>query len=577
MKRYCTTILVIGVLFCSNMSRAQNEVGATATTVSSDGKTTTKTIVSANSSKTIITKINDADDTTNWKTREISKDFNVNPNAPIFIESAYRNLEIKTWDQPSVRIVANVRYKDDKDANLSFDEVFEKNGIKVKSSDGAFEILGLPNEKTSLYTMNYSYGIEPKGHSFSASPTNSITGLVYNGDNDSVRISASSISVVGDSVIFSKDTNQQELIKVFVKKAKDEQIKMLAESRGMQAKAIAERNKAIKKQDEAQKAKLATLSKQMETLSKKLALLTLEDADKNNKEITKLNQEIGKLSNQIAFQSVGNNFTFNFKMDSAKANWSKPIMLQLATPPSPPDAPLGHTFSSFYADQKTSRKWTIYIPKNHKVSVESKYGNIVLDNDVDNAKIISKYGNVETKNVDNLIVRNEYGNVNTNNVKNGDMEVRNGKLKMQNVDNLIIDSKNTSVDLNEVGNIKVESSNDNYDVSSVQALDANKNYGSFRLTTLNGKMNFNGINADIKIRNISPKVTQIDITNKFAKIALPFSDVKNYNIAVHGDFNDSFDDFNKQSNSNKGFSATGGNGKDLTTNINCNNCQLDFK
>ncbi len=575
MKRYFASTLCSCFLLCSYINHAQVATATSTTTV--NGKTTTTTSTSvgghAYSSSTnnsgqpygIAFGGSSIDDTTNWKWREVTKDFNINANAPIFIESAYRGIEIKTWDQPTVRIVAKARYKDDKDANASFDDIFEKAGVKVKSSDGAFEILGASNSQQYRLTYDFAYSGDNVSKGISEA------GAFVSPATNTVVISSPKFNYTesGDSVIFNKDSSSTNLRILF--RQKENGLKLLAEQEAKTEKAIA--LKKLTKSEKIKVEKITTLSKQLETLSKKLAALSIDNAEKNSAEITKLNKEIGKLSNQIAFTTLQKtDGTFNFTpLDSIRV---RNVIVQ------PINRNIQLSDNSFYGislNEKSSLQWTIYIPKNHKISIDSKYGNIVLDNDLDNVKIVSKYGNTETKNVQNLIIRNEYGNVYTGNVKDGDIEVRNGKLKMQNVDNLKINSKNTSVDLDEVGNIKVESSNDNYDVSSIQDLNANKNYGTFRLTTLNGKMGFNGVNADIKIRNISPKATNIEITNKFAKISLPFADIKNYNIAVNGNFNNSFDDFNKVSNNTKGFTATSGNGTDLTTNIKCDNCQLDFK
>ncbi|MFT4202417.1 MAG: hypothetical protein QM610_00765 [Chitinophagaceae bacterium] len=572
-KRYIIVLLSYGLLY-SNTNKAQTHVTTTTQTV--NGKTVT------------ITSSGKSNDTTGWKTREITKDFDIGSNIPIFIESSFRGITVKTWDQPNVRIVANARYKDDKDATLSFDEVFEKSDIKIRNSSQAFEILGASGNRflSGNYSYIYTDDAFPKGESFRRSPIKTTTIIGSDKDTSPISITANTFSFSGDSVIFSNDSNSQQQIKIFMKQ-KENAAKLLEEQTQIAEKANTKAWQASKernqKRDEAQKAKTAALSKQIEALSKKLAALAIQDADKNSKEITKLNQEIGKLSNQLSVQSIEH--VFAFKPDTSKWVIGKPLTINFSGPISMGGSSFGSGNSFSTVDDnfsgisfpKNGLKWTIYIPKNHKLSIDSKYGNVSLDNDLDNAKIVSKYGNIETKNVDNLTVRNEYGNVYTLNVKDADIELRSGKLKMQNAENLKIDSRNASVDLEEVGNIRVESSNDNYDITSVKELNANKNYGSFRLTTLNGKMQFNGVNSDIKIRNIAPSVSNIDITNKFAKIALPFTDIKNYNISVNGNYNSTFDDFTKKVNGDNGFTASGGSGSGLTTNINCSNCQLDFK
>ncbi|PZP50762.1 MAG: hypothetical protein DI598_04830 [Pseudopedobacter saltans] len=545
-------VLSFFTIVIGNKSFAQKTHVTTTTTSTSNGATFTTTTTS--NSETA--------DTTKWKYREISKDFAIGNKTPIYIESVNRNLEIKTWDQPTVRIVAKAKYQNDSDANKSFDDVFETSGVKIRNTGQAFEILGTMHNSVIFQDVNMRgtpIGVGFDGKSRSAAfinPGVAASSSSFVGTANNIVITSPTFfhSDNGDTVMFNKDSLSTNL-RVFLK------------DKGNANNTIVVRNKL-----KTNKLKIEELSKQLETLSVKLAKLSSEDATKNSKEIAKTNQEIAKISNQIAFQSAGNMIniipdTSRVTVKGLKLDWAKPMGQSFGS---------GNSFS-FEPKYKTDLKWTIYIPKNHKLSIDSKYGDITIADDIDSAKIISKYGNVDAKNVQSLVARNEYGNIYTGNVTEADIELKRGSLKMQNVENLKIDSKNANIDLDQVGNIKVESSNDNYDVSSIKSLDANKSYGTFRLTTLNGKMNFNGVNADIKIRNITPTTSSIDITNKFANISLPFADIKNYNIAVNGSFNTSFDDFDIVNKNDKGFNATKGNGKDLNASINCNNCQLDFK
>lgn len=574
----------------TNMAQTNTNTRTTSTTTTTvNGVTTTNTATSVGGTSfssassgyaTGVAFASTPNDTIKWKTREVSKDFNIKNNVPIFIESSFRNIEVKTWDQPTLRLVAVAQYKNDEDANRSLDELFEKSNIKVKNSDGAFEILGANSNAAVL--RSYTYTVNDL-YSNSAVRNLNLQG-VFNNTSDSsntfVYTPNYTFSTNVDTSIFLKDSSGTNLKIIFKpREAQALREKVKAEREALKAK----RELVVEEQVKAQAEQIKQLSKQISEQSKKLAALSAEDAEKNSKEIAKLTKEIAQLSNQITFKSLNKTMTFNF--DTVKTNWETLQPLALSDwnmPPTPPiptttPSPVTRVVGLSAPRQNSSLKWTIYIPQGHKVNIDSKYGNINIDNDLDAAKITSRYGNVETKNIKNLVVSHEYGNVYVGNLQNADLELRSVKFKSQNAENIKINSKNSSVDMEEAGTVNVESSNDDYDISSVKDVNANKNYGSFRLTTLNGKMRFTGANADIKVRNISPKATNIDITNKFAKIALPFSDVKNYNVVVTGSYNNSFDDFNNKTDRNKGFAVSSGNGKDLNTNINCNNCSLDFK
>lgn len=560
------TFFILCLTMATSCIMAQNthKTTTTTTTTTVNGHTT-KTYSSSDNqiiNYSYVTK----DD--KWKVKEISKEMDIKSHVPIFIESAYRTIEIKTWDQPTIKIVARARFQNENEANKDFDYFFEKAKTKIKSSDEAFEILGA-NNSINYYPIRSMKNIGSatfRPLAYAGVP--GATAIAQGGNNIVITTPNFNYNKDGDTIMFHNDSATTQL-RVFMK-SKESILKAAKE------KQIALIEKAQKLKEKISAEKLSELTKKLSQASEKLARLSLEKSEKNNSEITKLNQQIGQLSNQIAFQSLEKipaNFDSIININFQPANNDMEFN---TVNDGEDDHNLQYAVNNS-ANDSSKLKWTIYIPKDHKISIESKYGDIVLENDLNNVKISSKYANVQTKNIENLTLQNEYGNVFTGDIQNADIEFRNGNLKMQNVHNLDIESKNAGIDLDDVYNMKMESSNDNYDITSVRELDADKKYGNLRLTSLKGNLQFNGANADIKIRSIAPSVSKIDIDNKFAKIAIPLSDSKNYRVFVSGNYNTSYDDFNIDHKDDKGFEASKGNGNDLTATINCNNCQLDFK
>jgi hypothetical protein len=72
------------------------------------------------------------------KTKEVSKEVSVPKGGEIYIENASRNIIIKTWDQPKVKVTTTVYY--DGESKLTDEEWLEKVNLSLKTLGSSVKV-----------------------------------------------------------------------------------------------------------------------------------------------------------------------------------------------------------------------------------------------------------------------------------------------------------------------------------------------------------------------------------------------------------------------------------------------------
>lgn len=263
---------------------------------------------------------------------------------------------------------------------------------------------------------------------------------------------------------------------------------------------------------------------------------------------------------------------------------------------------------------KLKRQVTIYVPKDNKIDLETKYAEVLISGNLNKLNVDITNGGLELQDVSNLTLRSKYANVSTGNLKNAEVELINGRLIMKDADELDLDTKYATVEAGTVKKISIRSINDEYELEEVGSLQGRKNYGNLRITKLNSSFDLDGTNADVKIRNIAASLESIKINNKYADIRLPMRNVKNYSVAYLGAYSTVYAGFEKKpmdekeiasktsttkelaavagtrpsasrynsfaggdGDADSHFTATVGDGKGAKLDLKCQNCTVDFK
>jgi hypothetical protein len=266
-------------------------------------------------------------------------------------------------------------------------------------------------------------------------------------------------------------------------------------------------------------------------------------------------------------------------------------------------------------DMNKKRVITITMPKNVKLEIDNKYGEVTIENDVRELRLYLSNCNVDMQDATDLVVRAKYSTINAADITNSEVEMTNGKFTAKKIATLDIDSKYSTVEIDQTETATIRSTNDEYELEEVTTITGRKNYGNLRITKLSQSIEIDGSNADIKIRNISPSVKLIRLDNKYADIRLPMKNVVNYSVEYEGNYSTVYSSFerkkpeeksktsevktltyssptsttsstfgsNTSSSSssdcgcNSKFTASVGNGSGAKVIMKCENCTVDFK
>ncbi|MBA4260318.1 MAG: hypothetical protein C0446_14240 [Chitinophaga sp.] len=259
----------------------------------------------------------------------------------------------------------------------------------------------------------------------------------------------------------------------------------------------------------------------------------------------------------------------------------------------------------------TKRMVTIYVPAASKLDIDSKYADVQLMGNYGSATIDLTNGNLEAENISKLYLRSKYSNVTIEDAAIAEIEFMNGRFSAKEIGEADLDTKYATIDIASVKKAVFRSTNDEYEIEDANELRGRKNYGNFRITKLNGSLEMDGTNADIKIRNVGSTLDLIKIDNKYADIRIPLKAIKNYSIKYSGAYSTVYGNFEKEplieeqtkpllketdalakqlveinrsitryaqsGDAESRFSAKVGDGKGLKIDMNCQNCTVDFK
>lgn len=199
-----------------------------------------------------------------------------------------------------------------------------------------------------------------------------------------------------------------------------------------------------------------------------------------------------------------------------------------------------------HAKSSTKKTVTVYVPSGSKIDVESKYSEVTLPANIGDVNAEISNGNLDADNLGRFILRSQYAIVNIGDVKNAEIEFTGGRLTAKTIDELDLDSKYSTIELAIAKKAKIRSTNDEYEFEEVGELSGRKNYGNLRISRLLQKIELEGVNADIKIRNIISSVSLIKINDKYADIRLPLKNTKNYSIDFTGTYSAVYGNFEKK-------------------------------
>ena len=227
----------------------------------------------------------------------------------------------------------------------------------------------------------------------------------------------------------------------------------------------------------------------------------------------------------------------------------------------------------------------IYIPVNATLDIESKYGNVAIENNIKYLKADISNASLVMLNADKAVIKSRSTAIKAGNIKDADLDLTNCTLVSKDINKLKIDSRNSKVSFENTNQMVLKSTSDQYQITEVYGMEGNKNFGKMNIARLKNNITLTGSSADLNITSIDRKADLIKIDNKYADVRLPVYNLKAYTVNFDGKNSKVFTAFQKNKmagDSLKGlrssFTATVGDvgGSHTKFQINCNSCNVDF-
>jgi hypothetical protein len=243
----------------------------------------------------------------------------------------------------------------------------------------------------------------------------------------------------------------------------------------------------------------------------------------------------------------------------------------------------------------------IYIPKENKLDVESKYADVSIESSIKKLNADITNGNLELLgSIADLKLRSKYSNVTVDEVAIGEIDFMNGNLSINQAKEVELDTKYSNIEIGVATKLNFTSTNDEYEIDEAISIVGRKNYGNLRIAQLKENLELDGTNADVKVKNIAATVSTIKVDNKYADLRLPLRNVKNYSVDFEGPYSTIYANFEKKAkpaaatktsttrnhwatagcddcNTDASFTATVGSGTGTKVEVKCQNCTVDFK
>ena len=230
-----------------------------------------------------------------------------------------------------------------------------------------------------------------------------------------------------------------------------------------------------------------------------------------------------------------------------------------------------------YKKNNIRRNIIVYVPVGAKLEIDSRYAEIILDSNIRevNARLMS--GSMTMKDADSLVLTSTNGSVYASNIGHAEVELSHGWFHAKDISTLEITSKVSTVELGALGKVKINSNDDQYELEAAGVIRGEKNYGSIRIVTLINALDLTGVNADIKVHNIEPGVSLVQIDGQYADLRLPVDNLKDYTVDFEGRGSNLYTPFERLLATDSSFNVKVGTGKKNSFRLKCSNCTVDMK
>lgn len=187
----------------------------------------------------------------------------------------------------------------------------------------------------------------------------------------------------------------------------------------------------------------------------------------------------------------------------------------------------------FSAGTSTSIDYTIHLPKNARISLQHKYGNIYLTDFSGKLDIDLSNGNLKAHDLlgqVKLVVN--FGDADIQSVENAEITVNYGELHLDDGQQIKLNNRSASVYFNQIEQLILDGKRSKYYIDEVGILYGESYFSNLNIDHLTHSMNLNAHYGTLELKSISTNASSIEVTSFDADITLVLEPDKSYEVQL---------------------------------------------
>lgn len=186
--------------------------------------------------------------------------------------------------------------------------------------------------------------------------------------------------------------------------------------------------------------------------------------------------------------------------------------------------------------------YRINIPKDRDLTVTNKFGNVVLPDLEAKGHFTVAYGNITAGNLKSpkgsaIWLELSYGKADIGSLNRSKGLVKYSKVFIGETGNMELETKYSGLDVKKINDLQLESKYDGISIGEISDISANSKYTNYNIERLNRNINLDTEYGSVRIDEVNPNFSSIDITNSYGGITIGLSGIS-YQIDAECDYCD---------------------------------------
>ncbi|TAI48751.1 hypothetical protein [Flagellimonas allohymeniacidonis] len=169
--------------------------------------------------------------------------------------------------------------------------------------------------------------------------------------------------------------------------------------------------------------------------------------------------------------------------------------------------------------------YEVFLPKKAELKVTNRFGDLVIEGWSGELSTLIEHGNLwlnDDLNKADILLK--FGKVRARNLNYASLNLKNGELDMENSKNLRLNSSGTEIQLGSVNTLEIYSNKDDLTITEVGAIYGNLKFSTLNLERLTGGVDLTMKISDFKVTQIKGQETDIAIEQESSDISLTVTD-----------------------------------------------------